>query len=344
MLILFAAGGALVFARLWLGRWAALGAVGFFLAIRGALALHIGAQLGEPTPHFPLYLAEALIAEGVALWVPRRRPLAFGLWSGVLIGTIGLAAEWAWVGHVMPIAWPAALLPEAVLLGFPMAIAGAVIGAWVASRLSAGEIPGGRPLAIATAVSSALAVALLGYALYKPSESGVSGHVVLENVVDGPRRTVEATVFLDPPSAAEDTEWFTGTAWQGGGFVSEPLEELRPGVYRTTSPLPVYGTWKAMLRLQKGRSLTALAIYFPADNAIPAPEIPAPSRMDRPFVSDHSLLQREQKKGVSPLVTIGGYGGVLAIMLGFLALFVWALRRLGAAEEESARAAAEGRE
>jgi hypothetical protein len=91
-----------------------------------------------------------------------------------------------------------------------------------------------------------------------------------------------------------------------------------------------------MLRLHKGRSLTALPIYFPADNAIPAAEIPALREFERPFVADHEVLQREQKKGVSPMITIGGYSGVLAIALGFIALFAWALHRLGTVEAAAA--------
>src|SRR5215203_4172826 len=52
MLVLFAAGAALVAARVWLGRWAALGAVGFFLVLRGVIAVLVGPVLGEPTPVF----------------------------------------------------------------------------------------------------------------------------------------------------------------------------------------------------------------------------------------------------------------------------------------------------
>ena len=56
MLVMLAAGVALVAARIWLGRGAALGAALFFLAMRGLMALLVGPVLGEPTPHFPLFL------------------------------------------------------------------------------------------------------------------------------------------------------------------------------------------------------------------------------------------------------------------------------------------------
>ena len=122
MLVMGAAGGALVAARVFMGPGAALGAAVVFLAIRGVIALLVGPVLGEPGHVFPLYLAEAAIVELVALRVSVRRPLAFSLWCGALIGTVGLAAEWPWSG-VFPIPWPSELLPEGVLLGAGMALA-----------------------------------------------------------------------------------------------------------------------------------------------------------------------------------------------------------------------------
>src|SRR4051812_13303868 len=121
LLIMVAAGAALVAARIWLGRGAALGAALFFIPIRGLMALLVGPVLGEPVPHFPLYIVEALIVEAVALRLSPRRPVAFGAVCGALIGTVGLAAEWGWSHLWMPLPWPSDLLPEAALLGFPMA-------------------------------------------------------------------------------------------------------------------------------------------------------------------------------------------------------------------------------
>jgi hypothetical protein len=144
MLIMLAAGAALVATRLWLGRGSALAAVGFFLAVRGGYAIIVGPVLGESTPHLPLYLAEALIVELLALRIPRERPLAFGARAGALIGTVGLAAEWAWSHIWMPIPWPAELLPEAALLGLGMAVAGSLLGAWIGAHLLA-RCPSGLP-------------------------------------------------------------------------------------------------------------------------------------------------------------------------------------------------------
>ena len=106
MLIMLAAGVGLVAIRQWAGRGAALGAVLFFITLRGTLSLLVGPVLGETTPHLPLYIVSALVVEAVALRISSERPLAFGLWSGLGIGTVGLAAEWGWSHVWMPIPWP----------------------------------------------------------------------------------------------------------------------------------------------------------------------------------------------------------------------------------------------
>src|SRR3954471_11555351 len=133
MLIMLAAGIALVAARVWLGRGSALGAALFFLALRALMAVAVGPVLGEPTPHFPLYLVEALLVELIALRVTRPLPLALA--CGVPLGTVGLAAEWGWTHVWMVLPWPSALLPEGLLLGLTMAVAGACVGGWLGARL-----------------------------------------------------------------------------------------------------------------------------------------------------------------------------------------------------------------
>ena len=96
VLIMLAASIGLVAVRVRGRRGSALGAVLFFLAVRGTLTLLIGPVLGRTTLHFPLYLVEAGLVELVALRLSTDRQLTFGLACGALIGTIGLAAEWAW--------------------------------------------------------------------------------------------------------------------------------------------------------------------------------------------------------------------------------------------------------
>src|SRR4051812_38817510 len=95
ILIAFAAGVALVAARSLLGRGGALKALAIFFVVRGLLALIVGDAIGYTTPHFPLYIVEALVVEAAAL-VAWQRPLRFALLAGGGIGSVGVAAEWAW--------------------------------------------------------------------------------------------------------------------------------------------------------------------------------------------------------------------------------------------------------
>jgi hypothetical protein len=327
MLIMAAAGIGLVVARMYAGRGAAIGAVAFFLAMRGALALLIGPVFGETMPHFPLYVIEGLVVELVALRFGTDRPLRFGLWSGIGIGTAGLAAEWWWASIWMPVPWPSSLFPEGALLGFAAALAAAMIGAWIGAHLSV-EAGVRRPALRRAAVGGALALsAMIVFALYTPAESGPTARVALREV-GGAGRQVEASIRLRPRDAAEGAEWFNVTAWQGGDpLVLDRLQRTGPGAYRTTRPIPVDGNWKAMIRLHRGNSLSAVPIFLPRDPAIPVGEVPAPHTFTRSFGDEHRILQREQRGG-SPLVVAAAYSTVVGIALVLLALLAWALHRL----------------
>jgi hypothetical protein len=328
MLLMLAAGLGLVLARIYGGRGAALGAAGFFIVLRGALALAIGPLLGQTLPHFPLYIVEALVVEAIALRVSTQQPLRFGLWAGLGIGTVGLAAEWAWSHLWMPLPWPSAMFPEGALIGFAAAMAGALIGAWMGSHLTV-EAGRRRPLLRGLAVcAAAILAALVVYGLDTSTERGISGRVALHEVAsDGNGREVEATIDVQPPGAAADAEWFDVTAWQGGGLVVDRLRRTGPGQYRTTEPIPVYGDWKTMVRLHRGDSLAALPIYLPRDAAIPVGEVPAQPTFSREFRNEHKLLQREQTGG-DPLLVVAAYTVVVGVALALLALLAWALHRL----------------
>jgi len=229
----------------------------------------------------------------------------------------------------MPLPWPGAAFPEAALLGLAAAVAGSTLGAWIGTHLSPEPLERSPQLRRAALYSAAVVAAMVAYGLYTNADRGVSAQVVLQDVGGSAGREVEATVRLDPPGAAADAQWFDVTAWQGGDLVVEPLQQVSPGVYRTTNPIPVHGNWKTMVRLHEGNSLTALPIYLPRDKAIPVGETPAPSHFTRSFGDEHQLLQREQKGG-SPVLVALAYSTVLAITLSLLALLAWALHRLAA--------------
>ena len=135
VMIAFAAGAGLTLARLALGRYGALRALASYLVIRSILALFIGPGLGLTWPHFPVYVAEAIGIELVALRWVETRPTLFALAAGAWIGTIGIAAEWGvmQVFGVQP--WTAALWP-AIWVATAMALAAAVLGASAGRILS----------------------------------------------------------------------------------------------------------------------------------------------------------------------------------------------------------------
>ncbi len=333
VLIAAAAAIALVVARTYSGRGAALGAAAYFIVIRGLVGLLVGPVLGETTPHMPLYIVEAALVEAVAFAVPLTRPYRFGAISGALIGTVGFFAEWAWSHAWMPTPWPAGLIGEAILPTLVAAVAGGLVGAFVGTALAAPRHSRrganlGAPRLAPAALGLVALVAVFAYGLDTRPAGGVRASVALQDAAPAPNRTVEATVRIDPPAAAKDADWLRAMAWQGGGFQSDRLERVGPGVYRTTRPLPVHGDWKALIRLHKRRSIVAIPVYMPEDKAIPAPAVPAVSHFERPFVLERKILQREQKGDVPASLATLGYTAVGSTVVALLLLLGWSLSRL----------------
>ncbi len=329
VLIALAAGIALVTARVRLGRGGALASVAFFLGLRGLLALLVGPILGQVTPHFPLYIVEALCVELVGLRIGQRRPIALGAASGLLIGTLGFASEYAWSHVWMYNSWPTALLSEAIPCAIVAGVAGGVLGGFIGRSLTPAA-GAERPPRWAVPAAAAAVVGLVIWCLpiSVPSKPP-SATVTLHDLPGGPPRKVTATVRLHPADAAKNAYWFTVTSWQGHGERLDHLKRVGPGTYRSTHAIPVSGLkWKSTLRLARGREVLGLPIYMPADSAIPVPGIPARPQFTRPFERDKKLLQREQKPGVSPFLTTFAYIIVLAVGLAVIALLTWGLRAI----------------
>jgi len=339
LLIMLAAGVGLTAARIRLGRGGAIIAVIQFFIIRGVLTVLIGPIFGHTLTHIPPFVVEALCVEGVALIVARRgsvasRPVTFGALAGLAVGTIGLAAEWGWSHVWVAIPWPASIFPEGAVLGLVAAVAGGVIGGFIGRCLTPGEQRTERVPAWALPVAALAIMGAIAWAIPMSAGTGqTTAQVTLTQVGAPPHRTVMATVRVSPADAARDADWFNATAWQGKGDSSivQPLQQVGPGVYRTTGPLSVYGSWKAMLRLAKGRDVLAVPVFMPADAAVPGAqghEIPAAATFTRPFVRDKAVLQREQKPGVSPTLTLVAYLAVLLISLIVMGTIAWGLVRL----------------
>jgi hypothetical protein len=336
LLIALAAGIALVGARIYIGRGGAMAAAVTFIVIRGVVTLLVGPVLGEATPHFPLYLAEAALVELVALRLSTDRPYRFGALAGVLIGTVGLAAEWGWSHVWMPIPWPSSMLGEAVLLTPIAGLAGGVLGGFVGATLVIPRRPSLRVPSLAPAVAGLAAIAVLvAFGLYTATDRGVRAQVTLHQVSPPPTRQADATVRFRPKDAADHAKWLTMTAWQGGGLRVNRLERVGDGVYRTTQPMPLYRDWKTILRLHTGNSIAGVPVYLPGDSAIPVKGVPARPRFERTFVADKSILQRERKRDVPSWLFSAAGAIVLAFGLALVGTLGWALARV-------ARVASEG--
>jgi hypothetical protein len=324
VLVMIAAGFALTWGRLALGVGGALKTMAFYLVVRGFLYLIVTTALNHTFARFPTYLVPALLVEGAALMVGTRNRLRFALVSGVLIGTVGLAAELAWMplSNWFPVA--TALIPKAFALGLPAAIAGALIGTRMGrifSREEETEHDVKMPwLAGATAV---IIVALL---VPLPRETGdVTATIALEPQGNG--EAAKATVTLDPPDAAKDATLFGIGSNQGGGTISSALIEKSPGVYESAELIPITGRWKSQVGLHRGNEVMSAPIYLPADPKIGASEVPALPERTIKFDVVTKVLLREAHDGPA-WPAIVAYTEVLAVLVVWIALIGLAERRI----------------
>jgi hypothetical protein len=318
VLIALAASIALVAARLRLGRGGALAATGAYLLIMTPMVLIIGPGFDHTFLHFPLYLVEAVLVELAALVFARRGAIAVGAASGALIGTVGLAAEWAFSHLAMPLPWPGALLPEAPILALVAAVAGGLLGAHLGNGLQ------GESVALPRLLPAA-ALAVVGVCIAIPLATSEGDPIRATVALDGGRE-VMATIKLDPADAADEAKWMHAMAWQGGGSRLVELDETGPGTYRMTEPIPVHGDWKAMVRLHTDNAILAMPVYLPEDPGIPAREVPAEPRFERAFQLDSEILRREER-GAAGWMTGAAYGILAAVALAWLAAIVAAVTR-----------------
>jgi hypothetical protein len=327
VLIAAAAGFTLVLARAALGPWGAIKAVVAFLIVRGSAALIVAGPLQHTFPRFPLYLASAVTVEAVAAWLGTANRLRYALASGVALATLGMAGELAWVK----------------------------LSGW-------GELPANDARVFLVVPAAALAAALLGAALSRPipaqrhvpAFAATLAGVVLAGTVLSllPRNVADVTatirliptgqqatvmVQLQPPDAARHATAFGVVSWQGGGRISAKLDEVGPGRYVSSRPLPIGGEWKTIVGLQRRDEVMAAPVYLPADPEIGAPAIPAVPERRAAFVRNTALLLREQHPGpIWPAVA--GYGGLAtmtAIWIGLIAFAAHRLRGAGPAQPPS---------
>jgi hypothetical protein len=323
--VLIAAAGAftLVIARAVLGPWGAIKALVAYLIVRGGVALIVWGALHHTFPRFPLYLASAVVVEAVAAWVGTDNRLRYALASGIGIATVGIAGELAWVK----------------------------LSGW-------GELPANDTRVFLVVPAAALSAAVLGGALSRPVGSrravpalaaGVAGLVLAGTLLALLPRNVgevnatirlipagqQATVAVElaPAEAARRATAFGVVAWQGGGRVSAKLNEVGPGRYISSRPLPITGDWKTMVGLQRGDEVMAAPVYLPADPEISASAVPAVPERRVAFVRNTDLLLREQHAGPT-WPSVVGYGGLAVMVTVWTGLIAFAARRLSGAGTE----------
>jgi len=337
MLIAAAAAVACVAARITMGRGAAIIAALFAIALRGAVAVLVGPILGAPINWFPLYLGPAVVVELLALTPLLRRPLLFGAVSGLAVGTIGLWLESLWIGAVYHYPWPVSLWPEALAMAVPAAVMTGLCGAMLGMVLTSQRLPG-RAVGITIVALTVLVIgAAVANGLHIRVPKQDTATIKLTDVPSPPgRRMVSADVQVNPPDLlSKHPDWLTILSWQGRmsdhrGLMIDWLKPVGPGHYQSTQPVPVWGTWKTLLRVQDGRTMTAVPIYAPADDAIPAPEIPALATSTRPFVLEVTILQRERDPNVPAWLFTAGGIVVLIFTLMVISALTWGAGRINA--------------
>ena len=231
--------------------------------------------------------------------------------SGLGIGTVGLWLESLWIAKVYHYPWPTTLWREALPTAVPVAILVGICAALLGMVLTSQRLPG-RGIGITAVALTVLVIGgtvANGLHIHVPSQDTAT--VKLTDLPSAPgQRMVSADVQINPPGAISDhPDWLTVLAWQGKmnnerGLVIDRLTKVGPGHYVSNRPLPVWGSWKTLVRIHDGRTLAAVPIWAPADDAIPSRRFrcsstapgPSPSRCRSCSVN----ATRASPRGCSP--------------------------------------------
>ncbi|MEV6427593.1 hypothetical protein [Nocardia sp. NPDC051463] len=338
---------ALVAARYTLGRGGALVVVAFAFVVRGSVAVLVGPVLGAPHNVFPLYLGIALVVESMGVLPLIGRPVWWGALTGLVAATAGLWLESLWVRRMFVAPWPRAMWPELLAMAVPVGVAGGVLGAMLGLVLRGEPLP--APSVRRVIVIGAVAIAALatanGLRIDVPENASATVQLRDAEPVDG-GRTVTADVTLSPADlVSADPEWVQILAWQGGiglaspgrGLVVDRLQQVGPGHYVSTKPVPAYGNWKTILRVHDARTLTGLPIYMPHDRGIDAAEVPALAQFTRPFVAEVTVLQRERSFDHPAWLLTTASMVVLLCSLALIWALSWGAARINLAYHRAAQ-------
>lgn len=331
ILIAFSAALVLTAARTLYGRGGALIAAGGALLINAVLSLIVVYGFGQITLHFPLYIAAALVVELAAVIALGRGRYWFAGLAALLIGTLGTLAEFGWSHVWMPLPWPGHLLPSAIAASLIAAACGAVLGTFFGTTLTATQESPllGRRASWTPIGAIAVFTVLIAILIPEHAPPGLTAQVKLTDAAASPTRLVNATVTYSDKSFGDGADWAVGMAWQGDGHaMTAPMKQLAPGVWTTTKPMPVGGTWKTALRVHKGDIMGSIPIYMPADAALKLSETPADPTFTRPVEMDRKMMQRERRSNVPGYLFALGAAIVAAMTILLVLLLGWALLRV----------------
>jgi hypothetical protein len=301
LLLALAGGLALTTGRVVLGRGGALRVMLVYLILRGAVEVGV-AILGRSVPAMQPFVVEAIGIELLALALLGRvgsghgGALRFGAAAGLLCGTVGFAAQYAWTQIWAPVPWTSSLLAEGLPTAVLAGVAGGLLGALLGSGLRR-ELPV-RAVRRRVGLAAAATLVIVGAnALWTSNPTNLTATVTLAPVAgrDDAHREAVATVRFSDAALAKHAQLRQVLAWQGGNRVSRRLDEIAPGVYRTDGPVPLYGDYKTNVRVQSGRSFVSLPLHLPREPSIPTPGVVRPAHFTATFVSDVAVMQTERR-------------------------------------------------
>ncbi|HSX68633.1 hypothetical protein [Nocardioides sp.] len=368
LIFAFLAAWILVASRLWMGPGGALLVSGLYLGIHAFLWISVDLIPDVLVARFLLLVPSAVIVELVALALqPKRRdqPLLFALLSGLLIGSLGMYAEWLWSKEFMPLPQPfnAEQLPLLLSISTISGVGGSLLALWLVARIKligsktahTGPVPyrgfGLAGMLVFVVLMAIFAVPRTGDTFEATIDyEGVSTGDDPCDVTSLEPCLKTVTVTFDGSDQADDAVWFYALSWQGNpkkgagddvprdpeadvpGLVrSALLPTGEPGQYRSEHPLPLYGPWKTLLRLHRAPSqMVAFPLYAPDDPAVTAATGRAVIVEDGARVEtilEKKFLQRETRDDVPSWLFDAGYTLVIIAWLGLLLFYGWCYNR-----------------
>ncbi len=157
---------------------------------------------------------------------------------------------------------------------------------------------------------------------------------------EGPVREATLTARFVNPADAAASHHVMITAWQGNGLVADAMDQIAPGVYRSTQPIPLGGAWKTLVRTQQGRKMLAVPVQLPDDPGIPVKGHTNPGVETLQFHNELLLLQRERKPDVPAWLWNPALAGVLGVMALFAIGLGFSAARVGLRVKREPRAEA----